>query len=145
MKKMITTLALAAFSAAALAQTPQLRADNIDEVLSAMTLREKATLLVGELAANQNAQGTQIGNTERYIPGAAGNTYAIPRLGIPPTVMADGPAGLRIYTKRNYDSHTYNCTGFPIGTPSATMTATRTTAPVSLSGLAWPLRGTWTR
>lgn len=84
MKKMITTLALAAFSAAALAQTPQLRADNIDEVLSAMTLREKATLLVGELAANQNAQGTQIGNTERYIPGAAGNTYAIPRLGIPP-------------------------------------------------------------
>ena len=87
-------------------QTPQLRADNIDEVLQAMTLREKATLLVGELAANQNAQGTQIGNTERYIPGAAGNTYAIPRLGIPPTVMADGPAGLRIYTKRNYDSHT---------------------------------------
>ncbi len=116
MKKMIMTLAVAAFSAPAWTQTPQLRVDNIDEVLRAMTLREKATLLVGELAANQNAQGTQIGNTERYIPGAAGNTYAIPRLGIPPTVMADGPAGLRIYTKRNYDSHTYNCTGFPIGT-----------------------------
>ena len=116
MKKTILTLAAAAMSAATMAQAPQLRADNIDEVMAAMTLREKATLLVGELAANQNAQGTQIGNTERYIPGAAGNTYAIPRLGIPATVMADGPAGLRIYTRRNYDSKTYNCTGFPIGT-----------------------------
>ncbi len=116
MKKTILTLAAAAMSAAAMAQAPQLRADNIDEVMAAMTLREKATLLVGELAANQNAQGTQIGNTERYIPGAAGNTYAILRLGIPATVMADGPAGLRIYTRRNYDSKTYNCTGFPIGT-----------------------------
>ena len=119
MKKTFLTIATAAFAATTWAQTPQLRADNIDEVLQAMTLREKATLLVGELAANQNAQGTQIGNTERYIPGAAGNTYAIPRLGIPPTVMADGPAGLRIYTKRNYDSHTYYCTGFPIGTSLA--------------------------
>lgn len=119
MKKIILTMAVAAFSTASWAQAPQLRADNIDEVLNAMTLREKATLLVGELAANQNAQGTQIGNTEKYIPGAAGNTYGIPRLGIPPTVMADGPAGLRIYTKRNYDSKTYNCTGFPIGTSLA--------------------------
>lgn len=108
-------MAVAAFSTASLAQAPQLRTDNIDEILNAMTLREKATLLVGELAANQNAQGTQIGNTEKYIPGAAGNTHSIPRLGIPPTVMADGPAGLRIYTKRNYDSNTYNCTGFLSG------------------------------
>ena len=116
MKKTILTFAVAALSAASWAQVPQLRADNIDEVLQAMTLREKATLLVGELAANQNAQGTQIGHTEKYIPGAAGNTHPIDRLGITPTVMADGPAGLRIYTKRNYDSNTYNCTGFPIGT-----------------------------
>ena len=116
MKKTIFTFAVAALSAASWAQAPQLRADNIDEVLQAMTLREKATLLVGELAANQNAQGTQIGHTEKYIPGAAGNTHPIDRLGITPTVMADGPAGLRIYTKRNYDSNTYNCTGFPIGT-----------------------------
>lgn len=119
MKNIILTMAVAAFSTASLAQAPQLRTDNIDEILNAMTLREKATLLVGELAANQNAQGTQIGNTEKYIPGAAGNTHSIPRLGIPPTVMADGPAGLRIYTKRDYDSNTYNCTGFPIGTSLA--------------------------
>ena len=119
MKRIILTASVAVLTAAASAQTPQLRADNIDEVLDAMTLREKATLLVGELSANQQAYGTQISHSERYIPGAVGNTYPIPRLGIPPTVMADGPAGLRIFTKRNYDSHTYNCTGFPIGTSLA--------------------------
>ena len=118
-KRIILTASAAILAAVASAQTPQLRADNIDEVIEAMTLREKATLLVGELSANQQAYGTQISSSERYIPGAVGNTYPIPRLGIPPTVMADGPAGLRIYTKRNYDSYTYNCTGFPIGTSLA--------------------------
>lgn len=119
MKEIIITLAAATLYATSLAQAPQLRPDNIDEVLEAMTLREKATLLVGELSANQQAYGTQISHSDRYIPGAVGNTYPIPRLGIPPTVMADGPAGLRIFTKRNYDSKTYNCTGFPIGTSLA--------------------------
>ena len=118
MKKTLITVTLILAELAALAQ-PQLRHDNIDEVLAAMTLREKATLLVGEQAANQQAQGTQIGKTERYIPGAAGNTYPIERLGIPATVMADGPAGLRIYQNRNYDSRTYHCTAFPIGTSLA--------------------------
>ena len=119
MKKIILTLAVATLAFSSFAQAPQLRPDNIDEVLKAMTLREKATLLVGELSANQQAYGTQISHSERYIPGAVGNTYPIPRLGIPPTVMADGPAGLRIYTRRNYDSKYYNCTGFPIGTSLA--------------------------
>ena len=118
MKKTLLTMTAMLVVLTAMGQ-PQLRPDNIDEVLSAMTLREKATLLVGEQAANQQAQGTQIGKTERYIPGAAGNTYPIERLGIPATVMADGPAGLRIYTNRNYDSKTYHCTAFPIGTSLA--------------------------
>lgn len=67
MKNIILTMAVAAFSTASLAQAPQLRTDNIDEILNAMTLREKATLLVGELAANR-AQGTQIGNTGEIHP-----------------------------------------------------------------------------
>ena len=119
-KRIILTASAAVLAAMATsAQTLQLRPDNIDEIIDAMTLREKATLLVGELSANQQAYGTQISSSDRYIPGAVGNTYPIPRLGIPPTVMADGPAGLRIFTKRNYDSYTYNCTGFPIGTSLA--------------------------
>lgn len=39
MKNIILTMAVAAFSTASLAQAPQLRTDNIDEILNAMTLQ----------------------------------------------------------------------------------------------------------
>lgn len=103
------TLSLSAFGQSA----PQLRSDNIDEVLKAMTLHEKALLVVGTGMPNLNQN---IGGTEKLVPGAAGTTCAIPRLGIPAIVLSDGPAGLRISPTRPYDSHTYYCTHFPIGT-----------------------------
>ena len=94
---------------------PQLRADNIDEVLAAMTLEEKAKLLVGG-ANNFFSANAVVGGEAHLVAGAAGTTAAIPRLGIPATVLTDGPAGVRINPTREGSSQTYYATGFPIGT-----------------------------
>ena len=113
MKKIFLTLAAFGMTLCALAQ-PQLTKDNIEDVIKAMTLQEKATLLVGGARAAM-VNGVTSG-TAWQVPGAAGNTRPIERLGIPGTVLADGPAGLRIQPTRQGDSNTYYCTGFPVGT-----------------------------
>ncbi|MBO4924023.1 MAG: glycoside hydrolase family 3 C-terminal domain-containing protein [Bacteroidales bacterium] len=113
MKKFFLIATTGLLTLSALAQ-PQLRSDNIDEVLKAMTLEEKATLLVGGARA-VIVDGVPTG-TAAKVPGAAGNTRPIDRLGIPGTVLADGPAGLRISPTRDGASQTFYCTGFPVGT-----------------------------
>ena len=94
---------------------PKLSADNIDEVLKAMTLEEKAKLLVGG-ANNFFGTGAVVGGEADLVAGAAGTSPAIPRLGIPATVLTDGPAGVRIDPTREGTDKTYYATGFPIGT-----------------------------
>ena len=91
---------------------PQLREDNIPEVVAAMTPEEKCTLIIGGRAKSFNG----IGHTNTGVPGAAGVINGIPRYGIPTVVLADGPAGLRISPTRENDTHTYYCTGYPIAT-----------------------------
>ena len=93
---------------------PQLRADNIDEVLQAMTLEEKAKLLVGG-ANNFFGDQAVVGGEADLVAGAAGTSPAIPRLGIPATVLTDGPAGVRIDPTRKGTDKTYYATAFPIG------------------------------
>ncbi len=102
------------------AQQLTLSADNVDEILKAMTLEEKATLCVGYSIAQATEQlNGVIGAHADLVPGAAGATRAIPRLGIPSTVLADGPAGVRIRPTREGDPNTYYATGFPVGTALA--------------------------
>lgn len=97
---------------------PKLNPQNIDEIIRAMTLEEKATLLVGS-SDQQASSGTMVGATQNMVAGAAGTTAAIPRLGVPSTVLADGPAGVRIDPTRKGTSKTYYATGFPVGTALA--------------------------
>ena len=119
MKKIIISGALL-LGAIAMSAQPKLTKDNIDDVLKAMTLEEKATLLVGGGWGSMTA-GSMTASATALVPGAAGTTRAIERLGIPATVLADGPAGLRISPTRDNDPNTYYCTGFPVGTVMASM------------------------
>ena len=107
-------------AATAMFAQPKLTKDNIDEVLKEMTLEEKATLLVGTGWGSMTA-GSMTASATALVPGAAGTTRPNERLGITPTVLADGPAGLRISPTRHGDPNTYYCTGFPVGTVMASM------------------------
>ena len=97
-------------------KTPQLGKSSLDDVINAMTIEEKAHLVVGTGMAGFSGDSAVIGETRKLVPGAAGTTYPIERLGIPSVVLADGPAGLRINPTREDDENTYYCTHFPIGT-----------------------------
>ena len=116
-KKLALTVAAGAMAASVMAQSaPQLNANNIDEVIKAMTLEEKAQLLVGGGNDGFVGSGAMLGHQKKFVPGAAGTTVAIPRLGIPATVQCDGPAGVHIDAHRDGDSRNYFAIGFPIGT-----------------------------
>ena len=95
---------------------PQLGKASVDKVLGAMTLEEKVHFVIGTGMSGSSGESAVIGATRRIVPGAAGTTYPIERLGIPSIVLADGPAGLRIDPIREGDDATYYCTHFPIGT-----------------------------
>ena len=89
---------------------------NQEEVMSKMSLENKAHFVIGVGMAGFSGDDAVIGATKNLVPGAAGTTYPLDSLGIPAVVLADGPAGLRIDATREGDSATYYCTHFPIGT-----------------------------
>ena len=122
MKKLLVPALLMTCAVSSNAQL-KLQQDNVDEILKAMTLEEKATLVVGtsrqgSTGGNQSENG-MVGAHADAVPGAAGTTQPIARLGIPASILTDGPAGVRINPTRKNDPNTYYCTGFPVGTALA--------------------------
>jgi len=73
---------------------------NVEEILRSLTIEEKISLIVGA-------------GVSKRIPGAAGETRPVFRLGIPSIVLSDGPAALRIHPLRFGDRNTYYTTAFP--------------------------------
>ncbi len=131
-KQLIRTLAMVMITGAASslnldvnAQAPLLGKSSVKAVVKAMTLEEKVKLVVGtgkEFSMDFDKDKSEsepvpvVGSTDLLVPGAAGTSYPIPRLGITPMVLSDGPAGLRILPQRPDDSKTYYCTAFPVAT-----------------------------
>ena len=96
-------------------ELPQLGKAPLEKVIQAMTVDEKIRLLTGTGEVAEDIL-VAVGETDKIVPGAAGTTYPIPRLGIPAMVMADGPAGLRISARRDSCPRTFYCTAFPVAT-----------------------------
>jgi len=123
---LIAAFGLMSFTQCAGEKVPQLGKNPISEVIAAMTLEEKAYFVTGTgmrlpgVADTADATPTPgapaVGQVQSLVPGAAGTSYEIPRLGITAMVMADGPAGLRISPTRENDKATYYCTAFPVAT-----------------------------
>ena len=113
MKRLLISSILMA-TVLSLSAQPVLRPDSIDEVLKAMTLEEKVQLLVGG-AVKTYKDGVPTG-TSASVPGAAGCTKPIERLGIPAVILSDGPAGVHIDANREGTDKTFYATGFPVGT-----------------------------
>lgn len=105
---MATTLAVSC--------TPQGKSIDKEDILSKLSLEDKAHFVIGTGMAGMSGNDAVIGATKSLVPGAAGTTYPLDSIGIPAIVLADGPAGLRIDAHRKGDSATYFCTHFPIGT-----------------------------
>ena len=118
MKKSFLFLAVAGLLAgcAATDKAPVQKTLNQEEVMSKLSLEDKAHFVIGVGMAGFSGDDAVIGATKSLVPGAAGTTYPLDSLGIPAVVLADGPAGLRIDATREGDSATYYCTHFPIGT-----------------------------
>jgi beta-glucosidase len=113
-------------------QALQLGKASAKQIVAAMTLEEKASLVVGKggmvmppasaagtpgASSSETAPtGPMIGQMQALVEGAAGRTFDLARLGIPTMVLADGPAGLRISPTRKGETNTFYCTAFPVGT-----------------------------
>ncbi len=109
--------------------------EKVDGIVSSMTLKEKAQLVIGTgmffnmpdslkekmnipdmVDPNDTAYSEMVDYIRSFVPGAAGNSAMLKEKGVTAQVLTDGPAGLRIQPKREGTDQTYYCTAFPIAT-----------------------------
>ena len=120
--KHITIIAAAALAAVITVsadnnESPRFGTSPVRDVVGAMTRQEKARFVIGTgMEGIDNGDKAVIGSTKLIVPGAAGTTYPVPRLGIPAIVFADAPAGVRIDTHRANDTASYFSTHFTMPT-----------------------------
>lgn len=94
-----------------------------DSLLKLMTPEEKVYMVTGTgmdipgMDQDNSPVQATVGITKDKVPGAAGTSYTIDRLGIPAVVFADGPAGIRISPNREgVPGATFYATAFPTAT-----------------------------
>ncbi|MQS88838.1 glycoside hydrolase family 3 C-terminal domain-containing protein [Companilactobacillus mishanensis] len=83
------------------------------------TLTDEELVNLDEGILRPEDMGSIVGNAAGLVHGAAGETFSNERRGIPATVNADGPAGLRLdkhYKDESGQVHNQYATAWPIGT-----------------------------
>ncbi|OYX84117.1 MAG: glycosyl hydrolase [Flavobacteriales bacterium 32-34-25] len=123
MKKCLLFIPIAFFSWSVSSQSKeplQLNKNNIKQIIKALTLEEKAKLVVG---MGMHIPGMPPGilpptdpeddKIEPKVPGTSGRTHPIDRLGIPSIVLSDGPAGIHFL---DFGKNPKYATAIPIGT-----------------------------
>ncbi len=84
--------------------------DRARGLLARLTVQQKVALVCG------TGMSRDFLGWGGRVPGAAGATLELPELGLPESVHADGPAGVRIAPTRDGDDRTFYATAFPVAT-----------------------------
>jgi len=93
---------------------PQLGKSPIEDVVSAMTVEEKATLVIGYLPALSKVDQRKMDFSvlDFDYPGLGFAIGKVDRLGVPATIVSDGSYGLKKYIKK--PDGTWGTTAYPI-------------------------------
>lgn len=103
-----------------------------------LTRKEKARLVVGS-GYGSLLSGFNIPFCHGTVPGAAGETAGVKRLGIRKLILSDGPAGLRLKMKKSDVKAQARPTAFPIGSMLACTWDTAMVARVG-DAMGWEAR-----
>ena len=92
----------------------------LDDLTARMTTRELAALCCGRGMGPVGDLAFNVGSISLRVAGSAGQTHDFKACGIPPLILADGPAGLRLTQSVKDDDGNetlqQNCTAYPVGT-----------------------------